>query len=213
MVSTNGAIANAVNNENSINFYLTSDQFGIMASNDQTAKNIVNEYLLKNSANPSITESTEVSIVSSENGYVYASSNSDRIGTSVASDQNMKAILGVNQTALLYNPGGLFANKLVLVTTLQMTGIGKGLPPVSIVVFTTSTNLDSMLTTPTKTYNTATTYFLTSDNGIAAISPVSGAMLAPGKRQWKSQDRSYRRKATGKNFPTKLHTCWCNFLH
>lgn len=208
MVATNGSIANSINNENSINFYLTSDQFGLMADRDQTAKNIVNEYLVKHSTNPSITESTEVSIVSVENGYVYASSNSDRIGTSIASDQTMKAILGADQTSLLYNPGGLFANKLVLTTTLNMTSIGKGLPPVSVVVFTTSTNLDSMLTTPAKTYNTANTYFLTSDKGIASISPVSGAMVnAKVSDSEKARIRSYAEKSdTGKEFRYRSYT-------
>jgi PAS domain S-box-containing protein len=209
MVATNGAIANNVNNENSINFYLASDQFGILASNDETAKNIVNEYLTKLSANPSVTESTEVSIVSTDTGYVYASSNSDRIGTSIVSDQSsMKSIMNTNQTALLYNPSGLFKNNLVLVTTLKMTGIGKGLPSLSIVVFTTSTNLNSMLTTPTKTYNTANAYFLTSDNGIASVSSVSGTMVdAKVSDSEKARIRSYAKNSgTGQEFTYKSYT-------
>lgn len=208
MVATNGSIANSINNENSINFYLTSDQFGLMAAKDQTAKNIVNEYLVKHSTNPSITESTEVSIVSVEDGYVYASSNSDRIGTNVASDQTMKEILKDDQTSLIYNPGGLFAKKLVLVTSMQMTGTGKDLPPVTIVVFTTSTNLDYMLTTPTNTYNTANAYFLTSNNGILAISPVSGAMAeSEVSESEKARIRSYAEKSdTGKEFSYQSYT-------
>jgi PAS domain S-box-containing protein len=208
LVSTNGSIANDVNDANSVNFYLASTEFGILADNDETAKNIVNEYLVTHSNSLSKTETTEVSLVATENGYVYASSNSDRIGTSVASSQTMQSMLNTDQTALIYNPGGLFKDKLVLVTTLQMTGIGKDLPPVTIVVFTTSTNLDSMLTTPTKTYNTANTYFLTSDNGIVAVSPVSGLMVSSKvSDSEKARIRSYAESSgSGKEFSYKSYT-------
>ena len=171
--SSDRAFINKISNAADITSSIKSTEYGLFTPEDDITRNQIREYLVEQVDANQSSGITEITIASARNGQVLVSSNADREGTLLSSDQYLQSLYGTTDSILTFNPGGLFPNKLMLVSTVTMQR-NTELDPITVFVFSSPPALTTMLSNPVETYNAAHVFFVTTDNQVVSISPVSG---------------------------------------
>jgi PAS domain S-box-containing protein len=172
LAAANKSFLNKIATSSTISGNTSSTEYGILRASDKPAIDTVNRYLQEQVDTSSVEGLTEIDIVSPTSGYIYASSNSERDETYLTNDEQIKNLYNTEKTVLLANPGELFPGKLMLVTSKIIPGNSE-VPSITILAFSSPVTLSSILTNPTGTYSSAHVFFITSDNKIISINPIS----------------------------------------
>jgi PAS domain S-box-containing protein len=173
--SSTRAFLNKIANAADITSSIKSTEYGLYTPEDEITRTQIREYLIEQvDANQNTDIGVdEVTIISSPTGRVLVSSNPSREGSILSSDEYLTSLYGTTDTVLTYNPGGLFPNSLMIVSTVTLQRTTE-LAPITVVVFSSPSTLTSVLANPIETYNAAHVFFKTSDDQIVSLSPVSG---------------------------------------
>jgi PAS domain S-box-containing protein len=107
-------------------------------------------------------------------GKVIFASDLTRIGQSLNTDPWLSSLLGTSSSTLAVNPGKLFPNQMILVTsyTKKMTGISE---PITFFFFSKSSLFTTLMQNPLSYYPDANVFFITSDKHVVVYNP---SMLA-----------------------------------
>jgi PAS domain S-box-containing protein len=171
------ALINKVSNAADVTGSIKSTEYGLFTPEDDITRNQIREYLVGQVDANQSSGVSEITIASARNGQVLVSSNSSREGTLLTSDQYLQSLYGTTDSILTFNPGGLFPNQLMLVTTVTMQR-NTELDPVTVFIFSSPPALTTMLSNPVETYNSAHVFFVTSDKQVVSISPVTGSPVS-----------------------------------
>lgn len=118
----------------------------------------------------------QLSIVDS-GGVVLVSSNKSLIGTTLTEDNFIKVLYQTDQNVLAYNPGGLFPDQLVLVTT-KIYRNPLGAPGLTIIGFSSPSLLTDLLSASRSIFSSSHPYFLTADKAFISSGASSGEILS-----------------------------------
>ncbi len=139
----------------------------------QASRNIT-DYLNSYISTPTEEIFNQLSIITSD-GTVIASTNSDLIGKLLTQETFLMTLYQTNQNVLVLNPGGLFPNQLVLVTTkLYRNPLGG--PGLTFIGFSTPTLLTDTLRTSQSLFANSSAYFITTNKQYAAYNPVQSTV-------------------------------------
>ena len=107
-------------------------------------------------------------------GKVIMASDFTRVGDYVNTDPWLSSLIGTSTSTLVVNPGKLYPNQLMLVTsyTKQMTGVAG---PLTFFFFSKSPLFTTLLQNPLSYYPDANVFFVTSDKRVVTYNP---SMLA-----------------------------------
>jgi len=115
----------------------------------------------------------QVSIVDSA-GTVLVSSNQSLVGTNLTDSNFIKSLYQTNFSVFAYDPGGLFPNQLVLVTS-KIYKNPSGAPGLTLIGFSTSSLPLSLLNTSQSFFPLSQGFLLTADNKLITADPQSGS--------------------------------------
>jgi len=205
--STERAFINKVSNAAVVTSSIKSTEYGLFSPDDEITRSTIREYLVEQVTSNQDSGVVEISIASARTGQVLVSSNTSREGTILTSDQYLQSLYGTSETILTFNPGGLFPNELMLVSTATLQR-NSDLAPITIFVFSSPAALNTILANPVETYNAAHVFYVTADDQVISISPVSGNPVSVTiSDQEKAKVDSYAEKSgTGTQFTYRSFT-------
>jgi GAF domain-containing protein/HAMP domain-containing protein len=114
----------------------------------------------------------QVALVDSA-GTILVSSNRDSIGTNLSESNYIKTLYQTNQTVLSYNPGGLYPDQLVLITT-KLYRSPVGAPSITLIGFSTPALPQALLNSIQTFFTSSRGLLLTNDQNLLSISPETG---------------------------------------
>ena len=104
-------------------------------------------------------------------GSVLFSSNKSQVGSVLSKNKSILSLIGTSNSALIFNPDGLYPNQLIMITALtkQIPGISS---PVTFFYDSKPTLLTSLLKGPLSYFTSAHVFFITSDSKFISLNPV-----------------------------------------
>lgn len=161
LASTRLKALNDLNNTQNFDQNLLSIYAGSSDPNYNSALKVIIDYMNGYITTPTEKIFDQLSIVDSA-GTVLVSSNRSLVGKSLTEDFFIKSLYQTDQNALTYNPGGLFPDKLVLVTT-KIYRNPLGAPGLTIIGFSTPSLLSDLLTTSQSIFDSAHPFYVTAN--------------------------------------------------
>jgi GAF domain-containing protein/HAMP domain-containing protein len=179
---------------------------GFLDPDYDNARITIDAYLANQVRNASSSGLLEVNLVGA-NGYVLTSSNGQRIGVLYSKDDFVKSLYNTQKTVLSFNPGGMFPNKLVTVTTSILVP-GNDIKPITIIAISNSPTLSAILQNPVSIYNAAHVFYVTSDHAVVSLSPVMGTAVSVkvSEAELTKLNGYISQSGYGKNFTYKSFT-------
>ena len=104
-------------------------------------------------------------------GRIFFSSKINQIGNMLSKNEAILSLVGTSNSAMIYNPDGLYPNQLILISafTKQIEGISS---PVTFIYYSKPDLFTSLLKGPLSYFTSAHVFFITSDGKFVSLNPV-----------------------------------------
>ena len=102
---------------------------------------------------------------------IILSSRTNQIGQDLPSDKYLRSLVGTANSSLLFNPGGMYPNQLIIVTafTKQMSN---QTTPTTFLFFSDPSSLATILHSPLSYFTSANVYFISAAGQFVSLNPV-----------------------------------------
>ena len=104
-------------------------------------------------------------------GQIILSSQTNQIGALISPDATIHSLIGTSKSALVFNPGDLFPNKLMLITAYTTAMQGQS-SPITFFFFSNPSLFTSLLKNPLSFFSSAHVFYITSNNQIVSLNAV-----------------------------------------
>ena len=104
-------------------------------------------------------------------GRIFFSSKTNQIGNMLSKNEAILSLVGTSNSAMIFNPDGLYPNQLILVSafTKQIEGISS---PVTFIYYSKPALFTSLLKGPLSYFTSAHVFYITSDGKFVSLNPV-----------------------------------------